>query len=90
MLTSYVTRRGKLDLLYWFGGGGGGLVAKSCLTLTTPRTVTSQVPLSRDSPGKSTRVGCHFLLYSTDLLFNKFKSDIKELNVSHYLEQESN
>ena len=27
-------------------GGGGGLVAKSCLTLTTPWTVARQAPLS--------------------------------------------
>ena len=27
-------------------GGGGGLVAKSCLTLAAPRTVTCQAPLS--------------------------------------------
>ena len=28
------------------GGGGGGLVAKSCLTLATQWTVTRQAPLS--------------------------------------------
>ena len=28
------------------GGGGGGLVAKSCLTLVTPWTVAHQAPLS--------------------------------------------
>ena len=28
------------------GGGGGGLVAKSCPTLTTPWTVACQAPLS--------------------------------------------
>jgi len=28
-----------------FGGGGGGLVAKSCLTLATPWTVACQAPL---------------------------------------------
>ena len=42
------------------GGGGGGLVAKSCLTLATPRTVACQPPLSMGS--SSTGVGCHFLL----------------------------
>ena len=36
---------------YWGGGwsphgGGGGLIAKSCPTLVTPRTVACQVPLS--------------------------------------------
>ena len=42
--------------------GGGGLVAKSCPTLGTPWTVACQAPLPMDSPGKNTRVGCHFLL----------------------------
>ena len=28
------------------GGGGGGLVTKSCLTLATPWTVACQAPLS--------------------------------------------
>ena len=30
--------------------GGGGLVAKSCLTLATPWTVARQAPLSMGSP----------------------------------------
>ena len=38
-----------------------GLVAKLRLTLATPWTVARQA-LSRDSPGKNTGVGCHFLL----------------------------
>ena len=29
--------------------------------LSTPWTVARQAPLSRDSPGKNTAVGCHFL-----------------------------
>ena len=29
-----------------YGGGGGGLVSKSCLTLATPWTITYQAPLS--------------------------------------------
>ena len=37
-----------------------GLVAKSCPTLATPWTAACQVPLG--FPGKSTGVGCHFLL----------------------------
>ena len=41
---------------------GGGLVAKSCLTLATPWTAAHQAPLSRDFTGKSTGVDCHFLL----------------------------
>ena len=45
------------------GHGGGGLVAKSCPTLVTPWTVAHQAPLSMGFfPGKSTRVGCYFLL----------------------------
>ena len=41
---------------------GGGLVAKSCLTLATPWSVACQAPLFMGSPGKNTGVGCHFLL----------------------------
>ena len=41
--------------------GGGGLVTKSCPTLGTPWTVACQAPLSMDSPGKNTGVGCHAL-----------------------------
>ena len=43
-------------------GGGGGLVAKLCLTLATSWTVACQAPLSWDFPGKNTGVGCPFLL----------------------------
>ena len=48
-------------LLFMYGGGGSGLVAKSCLTLVTPSTVchmygpiwtVCQAPLPWDSPGK--------------------------------------
>ena len=53
-------------LLLWWNTGfracGGGLVAKSCLTLVTPWTVALQAPLSMGFPGKNTGVGCHFLL----------------------------
>ena len=42
--------------------GGGGLVTKSCPTLGTPWTVACQAPLSMDSPGKNTGVGCHAFL----------------------------
>jgi len=42
--------------------GGDGLVAKSCPTLVSPWEVATQVPLSMDSPGRNTGVGCHFLL----------------------------
>ena len=42
---------------------GGGLVAKSCLTLATPWTCQPAWFLCPwDSPGRNTRVGCHFLL----------------------------
>ena len=42
--------------------GGGGLVAKLCLTLVTTWTVANQAPLPWNFPGKNTGVGCHFLL----------------------------
>ena len=38
------------------------LVTKLCLTLATPWIVTSRLLCPWDSPGKNTRVGCHFLL----------------------------
>ena len=43
-------------------GGGGGLAAKSCLTLATPWTVLwpARLLCPWDSPGKNTGVGCHF------------------------------
>ena len=36
--------------------------ALSCPTLVTPWTAAHQAPLPRDFPGKSTGVGCHFLV----------------------------
>ena len=55
-----------LDLyLSNFGDGGGDLVIKSCLTLSTPRIVANSGPsvlCPCDFPGKSTGVGYHFLL----------------------------
>ena len=49
-----------MHILYDFSYGG--LVAKSCPTLGTPRTVAYQAVSPWDSPGKNTGVGCHFLL----------------------------
>ena len=40
--------------------GGGGLVAKSCLTLATPWPARLLCPW--DSLGENTGVGCHSLL----------------------------
>ena len=53
-----------LSLVIWkkWEGGGGGIVAKSYLTLVIPSSVARQAPLSLDSPGKNTGVGCHLLL----------------------------
>ena len=34
------------EVLLICGGNGGGLVAKSCLILATPWTITSRAPLS--------------------------------------------
>lgn len=59
-------------------GGGGGLGAKSRLTLATAWTVPWQAPLySRIYPGKNTRLGCYFLLqdieiHEYNLLKNKY------------------
>ena len=46
----------------WAAHSSDKLVAKSCPTLVTPWTVACESPLSWDSPGKNTGVGCHFLL----------------------------
>ena len=52
-----------LPLPYSTAAGGDGLVAKLCPILVTPWTVVCQAPLCPwNSPGKSTGVGCHFLL----------------------------
>ena len=40
--------------------GGGGLVAKSCLTLATPWTVACQAPLSMGFPRQEYRSGLPF------------------------------
>ena len=37
-------------------------VTKSCPTLAIPWTVTTRLLCPWDSPGKNTRVGCHFFL----------------------------
>ena len=45
------------------GTGGGGLVAKSCLTLVTPMDCGPPgSAVHGDSSGKKTGVDCHFLL----------------------------
>ena len=41
-------------------GGGGGLVAKSCLTLATPWTVARQAPLSVGFPRQEYWIGLPF------------------------------
>ena len=41
--------------------GGGGLVAKSCLTVATPLTVTHHDPLSMEFPGQEYWNGLSFL-----------------------------
>ena len=40
----------------------GGLVAKSCPTLSTPWTIAHQALCPWDFPGKNTGVDCHFIL----------------------------
>ena len=44
-----------------YDGNGGGLDAESRPASVTPWTVAHQAPLPRNSPGKNTGVGCHFL-----------------------------
>ena len=39
-------------ITYSIYGGGGGLVAKSCLSFATPWTVAHQAPLSVGFPGQ--------------------------------------
>ena len=71
-------------------------VTLSCVQLfETPWTVAHQAPLSLDSPGKSTRVGCHCLLqyqglnilycklYSCSVLVNIY--DLNLLLISLFL-----
>ena len=41
--------------------GSGSLIARSCGTPVTPRSIAHQAPLSMDFLGKTTGVGCHFL-----------------------------
>ena len=52
------SQRGGWPCGHMCGGGGGGLVAKLCLTLVTPWTVARQAPLSMGFPRKNTGVGC--------------------------------
>ena len=47
--------------LILFHMSGGGLVTKSCPTLSIPWTIACQVPW--DSPGKNTGVHCHLICY---------------------------
>ena len=51
-----------LFLFCWQNSGGGGLVAKSCLTLVIPWTVAARFFCPWGSPGKNTGVVCQFLL----------------------------
>ena len=45
-----------------YGGGGGGLVTESCLTLATTWTVAHQVSLSMGFPRQEYLSECHFFL----------------------------
>ena len=59
------------------GGGGVCLVAELCPTLCNAMDCSRQAPLSVDSPGKSTGVGCYFLLQGT------FPTEGSNLRVLH-------
>ena len=69
-----------ITIYYLDVNGGGGLVAKSCLTLATPWTVTRKLLCPWDSPGKNTGVGCHALLqdvneHTSTYLSSKYYSE---------------
>ena len=55
-------------------------VTKPCLTLWDPWTVAHQAPLSMDSPGKNTGVGCHALLQE---IFPIQRSNLHLLRLLH-------
>ena len=59
-----------------FLGGGGGLIAKSCLTLATPWTVACQAPLS---------MGFSRQEYWSGLPFPSPNKDFKEINIIYYI-----
>ena len=62
-------------LFIYDSGGGGGLVAQSCLTPVTPWVVAYQAFCPCDSPGKNTGVDCQFLLQYMTVLGNKWYED---------------
>ena len=53
-------------------------IAQSCPTLRNPRRQPTRLPRPRDSPGKSTGVGCHFLLQW------QLAATCKRMNLDHY------
>ena len=68
------------------GAGGGGLVAKSCLTLVTPWTVAHQAPLSMGFPKQECCSGLPFSSpgdlpnSGTELASNALHMDSSPLN----------
>ena len=71
--------------------GGGGLVAKSCLTLETSWTMACQASRPWDSPGKNTGVGCHFLLISyLKMLLNSNNENLLVLSLKVNFVKEKN
>ena len=71
--------------------GGGGLVAKQCLILATPRTEEPGMLYSPwDSLGKNTGVGCHFLILFSQNKKRKLWNAVRRLlEIMHvkYLKQ---
>ena len=61
-IASHIYRFLSSPVLITVCGSGGGLVAKSCLTLATHGLQPARLLCPWDSPGKNTGVGCHFLL----------------------------
>ena len=58
--TALVLLYGKVNQLLYMYGGAGGSVTQSCPTLHGLES--TRLLCAWGSPGKSTRVGCHFLL----------------------------
>ena len=64
--------------------GGGGLVAKLCPILATPRTVALQASLSMGFSRQEYGMGCHFLLQG---IFSAQESNLGLLHCRQILYQ---
>ena len=62
---------------FQIGGGGCGLVAKSCLTLATPWTVACQAPLSMGF--SSQEYWSRFPFLSPEFQITRYQKNIRKL-----------